>query len=140
MEMQIKLYSNGSIPTRSHMGDCWDVRAAETVDYPAYKHFYISLGFSAKLPHGYAAHIYPRSSTFAKYNVIFTNHVPIIDPTYCGDEDVWKLSLFSFAPGHIEQGSRIAQFEIVEQPPELEFKVVETLGATNRGGFGSTGV
>lgn len=49
----------------------------------------VSLGFSLKLPEGYMAKLYPRSSTFKTWGIIQTNHVAIIDNSYCGNEDVY---------------------------------------------------
>lgn len=37
-------------------------------------------------------------------------------------------------------GERICQFRIVEHQPHLNFMAVETLGNSDRGGIGSTGV
>lgn len=50
----------------------------------------IPLGFAMALPDGYEANVVPRSSTFAKWGVIQTNHYGVIDSSYrgmmmCGD-------------------------------------------------------
>ena len=36
-----------------------------------------------ELPKGYEAHIVPRSSTFKNFGIIQTNHMGIIDASYC---------------------------------------------------------
>jgi dUTP pyrophosphatase len=40
----------------------------------------------------------------------------------------------------IPAGTRICQFRIQKEQPNIKFNVVETLGKEDRGGLGSTGV
>ena len=100
----------------------------------------ISLGVSMKLPEGYEAHIVPRSSTFKNFGVLQTNSMGVIDNSYSGTNDVWKFPAFAMRDTIIYEGDRICQFRIVPVMPVIDFKVVETLDTTDRGGFGSTGV
>ena len=99
----------------------------------------IPLGVAMALPQGYEAHIAPRSSTFRNYGILQTNSVGVVDESYCGDEDEWKLPVYATRDCHIERNDRIAQFRIVEHQPAIRFEECETLGNASRGGFGSTG-
>ena len=55
----------------------------------------IHLGVAMKLPEGYEAHIVPRSSTFKNFGIIQTNHMGIIDESYCGPEDWWRMPVYA---------------------------------------------
>lgn len=119
--------------------DWIDLRAAVTLDLKAGEFTLIPLGVAMALPQGYEAHIAPRSSTFKNYGILQTNSVGVVDESYCGDEDEWKLSVYATRDCHIEANDRIAQFRIVEHQPAITFAECETLGNSARGGFGSTG-
>lgn len=120
--------------------DWIDLRAAK--DYKLYSDSFtlLDLGISVKLPEGYEAHIAPRSSTFKNYGLIQVNSVGVIDESYCGEDDVWKLPVYATRNCDIAKGDRICQFRIIEKMKNIELKEVESLSGTNRGGFGSTGV
>ena len=119
--------------------DWIDLRAAETIDLKAGEHKLIPLGIAMKLPKGYEAHVVPRSSTFKNYGIIQTNHMGVIDNTYCGDNDQWFMSVYATRDCHIECNDRICQFRIVRNQPKIIFTETNHLGSINRGGFGSTG-
>lgn len=119
--------------------DWIDLRAAETVELKAGEFKLIPLGVAMQLPEGYEAHIVPRSSTFKNYGILQTNSCGIVDGSYCGDDDMWKMPVYAVRDTRIELNERIAQFRIVENQPRIEFKEVESLLNSNRGGFGSTG-
>jgi len=99
----------------------------------------IPLGVGMILPHGYEAHVVPRSSTFKNFGIIQTNHKGIIDNSYCGDNDQWMFPAYAMRDTIINKNERICQFRIVENQPELNFVEADHLENTNRGGFGSTG-
>lgn len=120
--------------------DWVDLRSAENVTLKAGEFKIIKLGIAIKLPVGYEAHIVPRSSTFKNFGVIQTNHMGIIDETYCGDDDQWCMPVYAVRDTEIHVNDRICQFRIMKHQPKLDFEEVETLGGQNRGGFGSTGV
>ena len=65
----------------------------------------------------------------------------IIDESYCGDNDEWKLPVLCLSPvgTEIKRGDRICQFRIQKHQPTLEIEYVDTLGNSDRGGLGSTG-
>ena len=92
-----------------------------------------------QLPDGYEAIIAPRSSTFKKWGIIQANGIGIIDNSYCGDDDIWMMPVWSTREIHIPAGTRIAQFRIQKKQPVINFISVDSLGTKNRGGFGSTG-
>lgn len=120
--------------------DWVDLRSAENVTLKAGEFKIIKLGVAIKLPAGYEAHIVPRSSTFKNFGVIQTNHMGVIDETYCGDDDQWCMPVYAVRDTEIHVNDRICQFRIMEHQPKLDFEEVGTLGGQNRGGFGSTGV
>ena len=139
MKIYIKYFADVEKLTKLSIGDWIDLRAAEDVDMAAGEFRFIPLGVGMKLPEGYEAHVAPRSSTFKNFGIIAANSIGIIDNSYCGDEDQWKLPAYALREAHIKKNDRICQFRIVQRQPELEFEQVEHLDAVSRGGFGSTG-
>lgn len=119
--------------------DWVDLRAAEDVEMKKGDFKLIPLGVAMQLPNGYEAHIVPRSSTYKNFGVIQSNHMGVIDETYCGDNDQWKFPAIAMRDTVIHAGERICQFRIMEHQPVLQFEAVETLGNADRGGIGSTG-
>ena len=119
--------------------DWIDLRAAEEVELKAGEFKLIHLGVAMQLPEGYEAHIVPRSSTFKKWGIIQTNHCGIVDNSYCGPNDWWRMPVFALRDTKIEVNDRICQFRIQKNQPTLVFNEVEEMEADNRGGFGSTG-
>ena len=140
MKIRIK-YLNDSINRleKIEKGDWIDLRSAEDVELKKAESKLIHLGVAMELPKGYEAHIVPRSSTFKKWGIIQTNHMGVVDNTYCGDDDWWFMSVYATRDVKIEKDDRICQFRIVEKMPPIEFETVEVLGNENRGGCGSTG-
>ncbi|MCR5655268.1 MAG: dUTP diphosphatase [Lachnospiraceae bacterium] len=120
--------------------DWIDLRSAERVELKQGEFKLIHLGVAMQLPKGYEAHIVPRSSTFKNYGVIQTNHCGIIDETYCGNDDWWRMPVLAMRDTVIEKNDRICQFRIEKHQPEIVFEEVDELAGANRGGFGSTGV
>lgn len=119
--------------------DWIDLRASETVELKAGEFKLIPLGVAMELPTGYEAHVVPRSSTFKNYGVLQVNSCGIIDGSYCGDEDMWRMPVYATRDTVIQKNDRICQFRIVENQPKIEFQQVASLKNENRGGFGSTG-
>lgn len=119
--------------------DWIDLRASEEVTLKAGEFCLIPLGVAMELPEGYEAHVVPRSSTFKNYGIIQTNSCGIIDCTYCGDDDMWRMPVYAVRDTVIHVNDRICQFRIFENQPKITFDEVERLGNVNRGGFGSTG-
>ena len=119
--------------------DWIDLRASETVELKAGEFKLIPLGVAMELPKGYEAHVVPRSSTFKNYGVLQVNSCGIIDGSYCGDDDIWRMPVYATRDTVIQKNDRICQFRIVENQPKIEFQQVASLENANRGGFGSTG-
>ena len=119
--------------------DWIDLRAAEAVDLIKGEFKLIPLGVAMELPKGYEAHIVPRSSTFKNFGIIQTNHQGVIDSSYCGDNDEWKMPVYAMRDTHIHVNDRICQFRIMENQPKIQFEEVKALTGVDRGGFGTTG-
>ena len=140
-EIKIK-YLNDDITRLEYIdgkSDWIDLRAAEEVELKAGEFKLIHLGVAMQLPEGYEAHIVPRSSTFKKWGIIQTNQCGIVDNSYCGPNDWWRMPVFALRDTKIEVNDRICQFRIQKNQPTLVFNEVEEMEANNRGGFGSTG-
>lgn len=142
-------------------GDCIDLRVSkiyrmkshsglpmkdkEEVEFPYHYHnddvLFFKLGVGMKLPEGYKANVYPRSSTFKNYGFILTNSVGIIDNSYCHEGDEWGAMVYCTREGIIEYGDRILQFEpIPVYTHNFSYEEVEELEEGERGAYGSTGV
>ena len=122
------------------VSDWIDLRCAEEVEMKQGEWRLIRLGIAVELPKGYEAHIVPRSSTFRNFGIIQTNHMGVVDHSYCGDEDEWKYPVLAMRDTVIHVNDRICQFRIMKNQPKLVFEEVEHLGGESRGGFGTTGV
>lgn len=121
-------------------GDLIDLRSAETVELMKGEFHLIPLGVGMKLPEGYKANTYPRSSTYKNFGIILANSVGQVDNSYSGDSDQWMAPVIALRDTVIHKNDRICQFEIQRIQPEIEFVEVEHLDDLNRGGIGSTGV
>lgn len=119
--------------------DWIDLRASEDINLKAGEFKLIPLGVSMELPKGYEAHLIPRSSTFKTWGIIQTNSMGLIDKTYCGNNDIWKMPVYAVRDTIIHKNDRICQFRIMEHQPTIEFEEVNCLDGKERGGFGSTG-
>ncbi len=141
-EVQIKIkYLDDSIKRLTYVegkSDWIDLASAETVTLKKGEFKLIHLGVAMELPEGYEAHIAPRSSTFKNFKILETNSVGVVDRSYCGPNDWWKMAVYATEDTTINKGDRIAQFRIIENQPKLNFVESELTGQ-DRGGFGSTG-
>ena len=63
----------------------------------------------------------------------------VIDGSYCGDNDEWRVPVYATRDTVVEVGDRICQFRIMENQPRITFEQVERLSGADRGGFGTTG-
>lgn len=135
------IYHNPNIPKLEKIdkGDWIDLRASVGGSFKSGDFALIDLGVSMRLPDGYEAHIAPRSSTFKNYGIIQTNSVGVVDNSYSGTNDVWKMPCFFTRDAVIEPNDRICQFRIVKKMEPVSFTEVTELNSTDRGGFGSTG-
>ena len=148
MKIKIKYFDNAKELNMIEKGNWCDLYANKDMFIPEGEKMMIPLGVAMQLPEGYEAHVVPRSSTFKTWGIIQTNHIGIIDNSYCGDNDQWFYPAYCLEPKNfidnqygtlIRKGDKIAQFRIIEVQPKLEFEKVELLENKDRGGFGSTG-
>ena len=141
----VKLFQGGTMPTQAQdingmlIGGWIDVFSNADLDIKEGSHTLIPLGFAAELPVGYEAVLAARSSLFGKTGLIVANGIGVIDNSYCGDNDEWKLSVFATRDTHITRGQKIAQFRIQKTQPFIMWHQVESLENPDRDGFGSTG-
>lgn len=112
----------------------------------------VSLGVAMQIPKGFEACVIPRSSTFKKHGILQSNSFGLIDSSYCGSNDIWKMPMIATRAVKIPKGTRIAQFRIqLSQKASLWQKLkwffsssvklepVYSLDNPDRQGFGSTG-
>ena len=140
MKLQIK-YHNEEIEKikKIDKGDWIDLRAAEKVELKQGDFALISLGVSMKLPDGYEAHLAPRSSTFKTWGIIQTNSIGVVDNSYSGNNDIWKMPVYATRDTVINVNDRICQFRIMPKMPVVDVEEVDNLEGPDRGVFGSTG-
>ena len=97
MKIKVKLFEGGKMPQINDKGDLFDVfsRTEVTLIAPQagvqkqvnnkklrdvdFDNTLIPLGFAMEIPKGFKANLYPRSSTYKKWGIIFGNHVGQID-------------------------------------------------------------
>ena len=119
--------------------DWIDLRASEEVTLKQGEFALVPLGVAMELPKGYEAHIVPRSSTYKNFGVIQANHCGVVDGSYCGDNDMWRMPVIAMRDTQIHVNDRICQLRIMKNQPEILFEEVEHLEGKDRGGFGTTG-
>lgn len=119
--------------------DWIDLRAAEDVELKEGEFRLIPLGVAMQLPEGYEAHIIPRSSTYKNFGIIQSNHMGLVDESYCGPNDWWFMPAIALRDTKICKNDRICQFRIEKHQPTLIFNEVSALTGKDRGGIGSTG-
>lgn len=142
-------YLNPDFPTLqiNKNGDWIDLKCAENYSIKKGESALINLGVAMKLPKGYEAHLVPRSGTFKKYGLIQTNSIGIIDNSYSGNNDIWKMPVYALTSDvEILKGERLCQFRLMpimgHRDDDHLFPViivVDDLDSIDRGGFGSTG-
>lgn len=121
------------------VGDWIDLRTNDVVTLKKGQYRMIDLGVAMELPKGYEALVVPRSSTFKNFGLLQVNNIGIFDNSFKGNEDYWNFLVLATRDATIPKGTRICQFRIMENQPQINFKVVDKLNNENRGGIGSTG-
>lgn len=66
----------------------------------------LPLGVAMQLPPNCEALIIPRSSTFKNFGIIQANSIGLIDESYCGDDDEWKLPVYATSPTFIPKKNK----------------------------------
>lgn len=168
MKLKIKvkrINKNLPLPQIIDKGEWVDLRAGETIliDAPRattlkqsgrrviFDTALIKLGIAMELPKGFEAVMVVRSST-PKLKVFQTNSQAVIDNSFKGDNDEWRLWLTALDEVRINEGDRICQFRIqLSQKATFWQKLkwlfssgikiveVDSLNNKGRGGIGSTG-
>ena len=142
-------YSDPNFPTIqiNENGNWIDLKCSKDYSLKKGEFALIDLGVAMKLPVGFEAHLVPRSGTFKKYGLIQTNSIGIIDNSYSGNNDIWKMPVYALDRDvEIKKGERLCQFRLMptmEDVGKIQMNgmiiEVETLDSIDRGGFGSTG-
>lgn len=133
------------LPGAAHMesieiGDWIDMYVYEDTLCKKGEYTLINLGCAMELPKGYEGHLVPRSSTYKRWGIIQANHCGIFDHSYCGNDDIWMMPAIALEKDVlIPKGTRVCQFRIIRNQPDIIFQEVEDLGNDNRSGFGTTG-
>ena len=156
LKIKVKEITEGCMPVVIKQGDWIDLKLAEDVKFTgpevqSRKIKYLPLGIAMELPKGFEAYVLPRSSTPNKWNIEVANSQAIIDESYKGDKDEWKLIVKAFKAIEIPKGTRICQFRIMPKMNAgiltkfkwlfsngVELIKVDSLNNKNRGGIGST--
>lgn len=139
--MKISVYYTAPVEKLKRIdgGDWIDLRCAKDTALKAGEAALIPLGVVIKLPEGCEAHILPRSSTFRNFGIIQTNGMGIVDESYCGEKDEWRMPVYATRDAEIHMNDRICQFRVVKKMPPVEFEELSEVSAPSRAGFGSTG-
>lgn len=141
LEIKIKYFNKDITPIEKiEKGDWIDLRCAEKTVLKKGEFILIPLGVGMKLPKGYEAYIVPRGSTYKNFKVIQTNHHGVVDESYCGNTDQWKMPVYALKDTTIGVDERVCQFRIQKKMPKVILTTVEELTDVDRSGFGSTGV
>jgi dUTP pyrophosphatase len=100
----------------------------------------VPTGIAIALPPGYAAFVHPRSGLAARCGLSIVNAPGTVDAGYRGEISVLLVNLDPRTPVRLSKGDRIAQL-VVQAVERAEFRVVDDLPASERGGggYGSTG-
>lgn len=139
MEIKVKYFTDIPKIEKIGIGDWIDLRSAEDFILEPGESKIVKLGVGMILPEGYEAIVAPRSSTFKNYGLIVTNSIGIIDNSYNGDTDEWRLPVYALKYSRVHKGDRIAQFRILKNMPGVDVVEVDHLREKSRGGLGSTG-
>jgi len=141
MKVRIKNTSGKVLEYKTPGACAFDFEAADRVVFEPGEWKLVDTGTVIATPVGHCLVIAPRSGTFKNYGLMQVNSIGIIDQDYCGDNDTVKFAYINMRkePVVIEKGERIGQGMFVKIE-KTEFELVDTMGATDRGGFGTTGV
>lgn len=118
---------------------CFDIYAASDANIYPGDCVAVRTGLIFDIPEGYELLIRPRSGISMKTKLRIPNSPGTVDSDYKQEvrillENISKMDLFK-----IKAGDRIAQGTL-KAVEKVEFKEVDEVEDTGRGGFGSTGV
>lgn len=144
----------GCFPQRTNGkdSDAFDLFLGEDITLQKGEIATARLGVAMKLPDGFVARVYSRSSAPVKMGITVANGLGFIDNVYQGNNDEWRGIIYAFKDITLKKGTRICQFEISLSQfatfwqklrwlfsSKLELVKVCALKGRNRGGIGSTG-
>ena len=148
-------YSDPDFPTLhiTEKGNWIDLKCSQDYTLKAGESTLIDLGVAMKLPEDFEAWLVPRSGTFKKYGLTQTNGIGIIDNSYSGNGDIWKMPVLAHQDTFVAKGERLCQFRLMPTmdamitggkpmlsiKPGLVIVEVSQLDDVDRGGFGSSG-
>ena len=137
-----KLCKEAKTPKYAHKGDAGLDLVATSKNFDKEGNVVYGTGIALQIPKGYVGLLFPRSSN-AKYDLLLTNCVGVIDSTYRGEvtfkfKPIKKRLLRK--PKTYNAGDRVGQL-IIMPYPKVTLREVKELSITKRGegGYGSTG-
>ncbi len=140
MQVRIKNLSGKELEYKTSGACAFDFEAFEDVTFAPGEWKIVETGTVVETPQGYCLILAPRSSIFKNYGLMQVNSIGIVDQDYCGDTDTIKFPYINMRKESVTimKGERIGQgmFVKIEKP---EFLFVDSMGNTDRGGFGTTG-
>ena len=100
----------------------------------------LPLNVAIKPPAGHFILLAARSSLY-KRGLAMRNSVGIFDEDYTGDNDEYQAVLYNFTDEEVrvEKGDRIAQIIVIPYV-KVDLNEVDSMGESDRGGFGTTGI
>ena len=117
-----------------------DCSVREDIVVPAHSTVLVPLNVALKPPRGHFVLLAARSSLH-KRGLMMANGVGIGDEDFAGDGDEYRAALYNITDTAVElkKGDRIVQMLILPVD-RVEWNEVDSLGETERGGFGTTGI
>jgi len=117
-----------------------DCAVREDAIIPPHSTAYVPLNFALKPPPGHWVLMAARSSLH-KRGLMLANSIGVFDEDFSGDEDEYVAVLLNFTNESVavKKGDRLTQIIFVPYD-KVEWKEVDTLGNSTRGGFGTTGI
>ena len=154
MKVKIKkLVKEAVIPSYAKPGDAGMDLTAVSRTEDCDGNIVYGTGLAFEIPEGYVGLVFPRSSN-AKYDLLLSNSVGLIDSGYRGEvmmkfKPHWSeaniyeqnINLRRNDKHDYKVGERVGQIMIIPYP-HIDFVITEELSTTERGdgGFGHTGV
>lgn len=133
-----KLNENAIVPVKAHRTDAGYDLTATSVNEDERGLLVYGTGIAVDIPQGYVGNLHARSS-IAKYGLVLTNGVGVIDAGYHGEI---LMKFVKTGNGNVYQvGDRIGQL-LIQKVEDVFWEETTTLGDSERGtgGYGSTGI
>ncbi len=142
MKLKIKRFDK-SLPLPIHKtagAVAVDLYSREEITVEAHQLNYVPMNVAIEIPDGYFVMMAPRSSTH-KLGITGINGIGVFDRDFCGDNDEYRFIAYNFTdtPVIIEKGTRLCQLLLIKCE-NFDFEEVESMGNSDRGGLGTTGV